>query len=459
MSPLPRSAAEQKISTLLEQRIPSFRPSGEISLKLERIEWLLQRVGNPERSYPTIHIAGTSGKGSVAAMTASVLTHHGLRVGLHLSPAIANVGEGWQIDGQPYDVTHVAPLMEELDHVACDISNELPFGELSHFELMVATALTLFARQKVDVAVIEVGVGGRLDATNVVPAHIAVITNIGLDHTDLLGSTLTEIASEKAGILKEGGYVLTGATQDSVRRTLERRAHSVNAHLAYIDDLVEWDFPSNDTASLSLCGTSPVLTIHLPTMAPFEQRNAGLAVVAAHHHLGALNPNSTRAALGAVTLPARCEEGRMGGARVIVDGAHNPDKMNATLTALHTHYPDIQTWVIVVALKEGKDIADTLRPLLGISVAMIATTFSSPLWKCLDASDIAHHLTTINPASPVFVEDNPRHALDVAYEQWQSHDPHSCAILVTGSLYLCAQLRPTLIDPATPVLSYHLDPS
>jgi dihydrofolate synthase / folylpolyglutamate synthase len=186
----------------LESDLKSLDTRPQLSLKLERITHLLDLLGNPHNSFPSIHVAGTSGKGSTSIMLASILSEFGNKAGLFLSPYLQILNESYQINNRLVATSLLAEVFENIKPAIEQVAEENPFGRPSIFEAQVALAFCLFQQENVDVAVIEVGLGGTLDATNVIQAQVAVVTNIGLDHTEYLGKTIEEIAHHKAGIIK-----------------------------------------------------------------------------------------------------------------------------------------------------------------------------------------------------------------------------------------------------------------
>jgi dihydrofolate synthase/folylpolyglutamate synthase len=187
--------------------------------RLDRMVALLQALGDPQNDYPTIHVAGTSGKGSTATMLAAALQASGHRVGLHTKPHLASVTERARIDGVPIDEDTFGELIGEIRTAGDPIAFE--HGKPTYYETLLALAFLWFARSQTDIAVIEAGVGGKLDGTNVLTPRVAVITNVGLDHTEILGETVEEIARDKAGVVKPGIPLVTDAREPAVRRVIE----------------------------------------------------------------------------------------------------------------------------------------------------------------------------------------------------------------------------------------------
>lgn len=215
--------------------MPQYGKAGDVALRpgLTRITRLLAGLGNPERGIPVIHVAGTNGKGSTASWIAAMLTAHGLRVGLHTSPHLRQAGERMRVDGKAAPVDWLGRRLDEHR----DLIEECG---ASYFEVTVAMSLLRFGEAAVDVAVVEVGLGGRLDATNVLTPAVSVVTTVSLDHTHILGDTLTEIAGEKAGIIKDGAPVVLGRQASEARSVLEARAATKGGKVLSLERDAEW---------------------------------------------------------------------------------------------------------------------------------------------------------------------------------------------------------------------------
>lgn len=225
-------AAYGELMDLLNSTIPGFKWSADQNLRLERIEALLRALGCPQKGLRAVHVGGTSGKGTVATMTAAILFHHNLRVGLHVSPFVSVLTETWQINGQYARPTTVLDVVRDVVRAGFEATRETPFGRPSYFEHKVATAFELFARQNVDIAVVEVGLGGALDATNVLGPGVKILTNVGLDHTEILGDTVEAIARDKVQIFKPDSTIISGVDQDSVRSIARTAAERVGSSVA-----------------------------------------------------------------------------------------------------------------------------------------------------------------------------------------------------------------------------------
>ena len=419
--------------------------TAETNLRLERIEWVLEAAGSPQHSYPHVHVGGTSGKGTVAAMTAAILSAHELRVGLHMSPYVQTLNETWQLDGRhalPSQVLHEALALRELVE-----AHPSPYGPPSYFEFKVALAFTLFREAKVDVAVIEVGLGGSYDATNVLGSGVKILTNVGLDHVDVLGSTVEEIATDKVGIFRPGGRVVCGATQPSVRQIVQDRCRELETPLWLIGDTlgVRRD---DDTLVVELDQTR--IDVHeVPAdWQEYQVVSAGLAVAAASEILGdRLDPARCSKALTSISLPGRVEVFERDGRTAVLDGAHNGDKIAASMSSIHGAFGG-RDLVGVVAFKEGKDASVLIPTLAAVFRAIVFTTFDAPPWRCVPPEDLAE-LVDDDAGVDVIVEHDPVEAVRRA-ETLAGHDG---VVVVIGSFYLVGNVRKRWVADEVAVLA------
>lgn len=302
---------------------------------LDRTQALMEEMGHPHAALRAVHVAGTNGKGSVAAMTAAIATAAGLKTGLHTSPHLTHVEQRMRVDGTP------APsdwLAETIDRYR----DALDRIEPSFFELTVALTFRYFAEEKVDLAVVEVGLGGRLDATNVLRPALAIITNINLDHTDLLGNTLAAIAREKAGIIKPQTPVLSGVTQDEARAAIAESAEDQGAHLHELRDEVSWWAPHTDLSGSVMDVDTPLRSydrVHLALPGAHQQANAALAVRAAEIVIPAVQSSPTAVHDGLRDVRTLTGfHGRLDVLQdeplIVVDVAHNPSGIEAGLQTI-----------------------------------------------------------------------------------------------------------------------------
>jgi len=287
-------------------------------LGVERMRMLSARIGHPERAAPCFHIAGTNGKGSTSAMIEAIQRAQGRRTGLYTSPHLVAIGERVQIDRQPLADAAVVKRAEQLRPHYETIRAEDPESAPTFFELITAAALLEFAARKVDVAVLETGLGGRLDATNVCAPEVCVITSIGLDHQEYLGPTLASIASEKAGILKPGVPCVVGEVPPEAEAVIVARAREVGAPLHFVRDRFAAGLPETN-----------LIGAH-------QARNAGAALLACElAQRLPIDDAKARAALRSVEWAGRWQEVRLAdGRRLIVDGSHNEEGIRAVAPLL-----------------------------------------------------------------------------------------------------------------------------
>ena len=278
-------------------------------LGVDRMRLLSARIGNPERAQPCFHVAGTNGKGSTSAMIEAIQRAQGRRTGLYTSPHLVAIGERIQVDRAPLSDAAVVALAERLRPHYEAIRAEDPENAPTFFELITAAALLEFAERKADVAILETGLGGRLDATNVCVPEVCVITSIGLDHQEYLGPTLAAIAAEKAGILKPGVPCVVGEVPPEAEAVIIARAREVGAPLHFVRDRFTAGLPETNLAG------------------EHQRRNAGAALLACELATRLpIDATQARAALRSVEWAGRWQELRLAdGRRLIVDGSHNEE--------------------------------------------------------------------------------------------------------------------------------------
>ncbi len=352
---------------------------------LSRIDTLLGKLGHPERSVKYIHITGTNGKGSTCAMLDAMLQAAGYKTGLYTSPYIFRFNERMQIDGVPVPDADICALAEEIQPLA-DSMDDHP----SEFELVTAMALTWFARQRCDIVVCEVGMGGEFDATNVIPApEVAVITNIGLDHTAVLGGTVEKIAATKSGIIKRGCRAVLYPCAESVRKVIAAQCSAVGAPLEIADfDALS---PIGDTLDGQVFDYGAYRGLRLPLLGGHQLRNAAVALTAIdtlRKRGWTVSDNAVAQGLAAVTWPGRFQVVRREPI-VILDGGHNPQCMESLASAVQEYLSGRELTVLtgVLADKDYAGMYDRLAPLVS---RFITVTPDNP--RALDASELAAFL-------------------------------------------------------------------
>ena len=279
---------------------------------IDRMRQLAAALGHPERFVPCLHVAGTNGKGSVSAMLDAILRAAGWRTGMYTSPHLVHIGERVQVDRHPLTEEEIIAYAAELEPVAERLATRDPGDAPAFFELMTAMAFLQFARKGCDVSVIEVGLGGRLDATTVVTPEVAVITSIAMDHCEILGNTLGRIAAEKAGIIKPGRPLVVGRVPPEAEEVIARIAAERGAPVRWVRQVFGDDLAAYPRTSLE---------------GDYQRWNAATATLAAEalDERWRITPAVIRAGLAAVDWPGRWQRTRAGGRLVILDSSHNPE--------------------------------------------------------------------------------------------------------------------------------------
>ncbi|HSI91993.1 MAG TPA: folylpolyglutamate synthase/dihydrofolate synthase family protein [Jiangellaceae bacterium] len=366
----------------VEVELATRWPESKIEPSIGRIRDLADLLGNPQQAYPVIQISGTNGKTSTARMIDELLRELGLRTGRFTSPHLESVTERICLDGEPVAADRFAAAYRELAPYLqlVDRRHEI---RLSYFEVLVALAYSIFADAPVDVAVVEVGMGGTWDATNVADAKVAVVTPIALDHTDYLGDTLAEIAAEKAGIIKPDGFAVIARQPAEAADLVRRRIGEVGAPAAWegVDFAVRDRQLAVGGQLLSLRGlTGQYDEIALPLHGEYQAGNAACAVAAVEAFVGGgrepLDPDAVRDALGRVGSPGRLEVVRRS-PTILVDAAHNPAGTLALVQAVQEEF-SFTRLVGVVAVLGDKDVRGMLEELEPILETVVVTENSSP---------------------------------------------------------------------------------
>lgn len=397
---------------------------GEYGLK--RVKLMLKQVGNPQEKINIIHIAGTSGKGSTSIIISNILMAHGLKVGLHVKPHMYDLRERFQVNNEM--------ISEELFEKYCDTLfrhieevNSAGFGKMTYYEVLISLAFLIFAGEKVECAVIETGVGGTLDGSNVVenPDKICVITSIGFDHTAILGKTIDKIAAHKAGIIQQGNSVFALEQEPIVNEIIQKRATEKEAKLTFVD---KKNINTLKGMEISLLGT-------------YQVENAALAIAASSAFLKKYKmPFETKiveSVLKILSIPGRFDRINMKGKTIILDGAHNVQKMQAFLSSLKTYYPN-RKFTFLLGFKEGKDISSMIKQIVPLAKKMYLTDFFNNQTDFVSISTNLDSLSTIvkNQGFTNFqVIYNAASVLDEIIEELDDD-----ILIITGSLYLLSDM-------------------
>jgi dihydrofolate synthase/folylpolyglutamate synthase len=356
-------------------------PRSGIVWDLKRVERLLEKLGNPHLAARTVHVAGTKGKGSTSAMISSILKQAGYRVGLYTSPHLLSYTERIRVDGKPIPEAVWAELVEKLKPHIEAVNREGEFGELTTFEILTAMAFTCFRDVKADYQVMEVGLGGRLDATNVVKPQVCVITSISYDHMDVLGDTLAKIAGEKAGIIKPGVPVVSAPQFPEAMEVIERVCRERGARLVKVGTEVTWQSGDFDEKgqSFHLKGLPREYDLKIPLLGGHQLENAANAVAAGELLAGTgakISPKSIAAGLRKVDWPGRLQVLRRR-PWVVIDGAHNVYSMQKMGEALRKYFK-FDRLILILGFSSDKDVPGMIDAALKITNDVIVTASRSP---------------------------------------------------------------------------------
>lgn len=427
----------------------SFRKSNSEQISadfsFQRVVHLAKLVGDPQNKIKVIHVAGTSGKGSTVAIISRLLQGHGFKVGSSISPHMYDIRERASINHRILDekkflryINEIIPAVEEM--------KTSKYGNASFFEIMIVLAYYIFRKEGVDYAVMETGAGGRVDATNVANSKnkIAVISKIGLDHTDILGKTIREIAGQKADIIQEGNIAVSIKQRTTAQKVVEERARIMHAQFTTV-------FPGETFRNIRTVDSQLVFDyryksilwkkLQLSLNGLYQVENAGLALSAvyeaAHRDGFALNEPTVREVFGSMRTPGRFDEAVIDGKRIIIDGAHNPQKMSAFIRSLKKKYPNT-TFDFLVAFKHGKDYVSMLKYIVPLAQTIYITKFDfSEQVLLMEGEPVEnielmltekYHVSRIKKIVPVI------EAFDQARKEPET------ILVITGSLYLIAEL-------------------
>lgn len=426
-------------------------PENAIDPSLSRISAIMDLLGEPQLAYPVIQVTGTNGKSSTARMIASLLRALGLRTGLYTSPHLVDMRERIEIDGEPISAHDfmqvagdVAPFIATVD-ARVEEEGGTP---VTYFETLTAIAYAAFADAPVDVAVVEVGVGGTWDATSVCRPQVAVVTRVAMDHADILGDRIDLIAGEKAGIIKEGCFAVIGDQDPDAAEVLQARVHEVGVPAA-------WEGKAFAVLDRTVAVGGQVLTLQglagtyddvfVPLFGAHQSRNAAIALAATEAFVGggalALDADSVREGFADVTSPGRLEVVRRG-PTVIIDAAHNPAGAEALADALSESFAFTHL-VGVVAVLADKDVVGILRALEPVLDEIVVTENDSP--RRLDADALGALAVEIFGDERVTVCRRLADGLDAGIRLAEEADTYAASgVIVTGSVVTAGQARAML---------------
>jgi dihydrofolate synthase/folylpolyglutamate synthase len=406
---------------------------------IRRMEYFLKELGNPQLAAKSIQVAGTKGKGSTAAMITNVLTKAGYSTGFFTSPHIYSFTERIQVDGHPIAEEEFAALTEKIKPVVEAVNKNGKYGELTTFEILTAMCFTCFKERELGFQVLETGMGGRLDATNLVNAEVCVITSISLDHMDVLGDNIAQIAAEKAGIIKPGNVVVCAPQPPDALSIIENVCREKQAKLIITGKEVTWqrkDF--NDSAqSFKLKARLNEYDLSIPLIGEHQLENAGTAVAALEVLVEQgvnIQPGSIAAGLAEVHWPGRLQILQRQ-PLLVVDSAHNADSARRLIQALQQYF-NFNRLILIIGLSWDKDIQGTIRELASVPVSTIVTKSRHP--RAVEASRLISEFAKWDVTSQS--TEDVASALKLALNIAEPGD----LICATGSLFIVAEVMESL---------------
>ena len=428
---------------IVEAALSTRWPESRIEPSLERITDLVELLDNPQRAYPVVHVGGTNGKTSTARMIDELIRELGLRTGRYTSPHLESVTERISLDGEPLSDERFCRAYEELSPYL-DLVDQRHAVRLSFFEVLTALAYTTFADAPVDAAIVEVGMGGSWDATNVADGKVAVVTPISVDHAEYLGDTVADIATEKAGIIKPGSFAVLAAQPSSAADVLMSRAIDVGTTLARegVDFGVRSRVIAVGGQVLALDGVAgSYQEVFLPLHGAHQAQNAATAVAAVEGFLGGgrvpLEPDAVRMAFGRARSPGRLEVLRRA-PTIVVDAAHNPAGAGALAAAIETEF-SFTTLVAVLAVLRDKDVVGILEALEPIVDHVVVTVNSSP--RALPLAELVEISSAVLGPDRVHEAALLPDAVETAVRLAEHQAPTGAGVLITGSVVTAGDAR------------------
>ncbi|MFF3731515.1 bifunctional folylpolyglutamate synthase/dihydrofolate synthase [Streptomyces sp. NPDC002476] len=447
---VPARPADPEVDRALrevEQELAGRWGETKLEPSVTRIAALMDVLGEPQRAYPSIHITGTNGKTSTARMIEALLGAFDLRTGRYTSPHVQSITERISLDGAPMDPERFVETYRDIQPYVELVDSRQPY-RLSFFEVLTGMAYAAFADAPVDVAVVEVGMGGSWDATNVIDAPVAVITPISLDHTDRLGATPAEIAGEKAGIIKQDATVVLAQQPVDAAQVMLKKAVEVDATVAR--EGMEFGVVSREVAVggqlLTLRGLGGEYEeVFLPLYGAHQAHNAVVALCAVEAFFGVgaerpgpLDPDTVRSAFASVVSPGRLEVVRSS-PTVVLDAAHNPAGARATADGITESF-GFSRLIGVVGVSEDKDVKGLLEAFEPIFAEIVVTQNSTP--RAMDADALAAVAVEVFGDERVQVEPRLDDALEAAITLAEEEAEYSGAgVLVTGSVITVGEAR------------------
>jgi dihydrofolate synthase/folylpolyglutamate synthase len=428
-----RQAEDYILSFTDYEKIPGIAYTSA-NYDLRRMDSLLQPLGNPHLGTRTVHIAGTKGKGSTAAMISQMLMSASYRTGLFTSPHLHTLRERIKINGNMISETDFAALVTEIRPIVEAINNQAAFGELTTFEILTAVVFTHFKRNSVDFQVVEVGLGGRLDATNVVRPDVCVITSLSLDHTEILGDTITKIAAEKAGIIKPGCVVVSSPQVAEATAIIEQVCHRQGAKLIQVGTDIIWYGTGRNLNQQTLIvkGKNGIYNLTTPLLGDYQMENAATAVAAIEELASSgvnISSHDISDGLSQVSWPGRFQI-LSREPLVVVDGAHNAYSMKRLVENIKEYF-EYERCLVILGTSCDKDISGMAQELKELSHRIIITSSSHP--RAASILVLAEKFSNLDIKPIVF--KNVAEALFATLASAKKTD----LILITGSLFVVGE--------------------
>ena len=409
-------------------------PSTEVKPGLDRIVRLLEHLGHPEREFPAIHVAGTNGKGSVVAMLSSVLTHAGYRIGRFTSPDLIDFRDRISVDGEWISKKEFSQQVDQILPFLTDTQDPPTL-----FEVLTAIAFSHFAKRKVDLAVVEVGLGGRYDATNVVQSMLTILTTVGMDHTALLGDTIEKIAWEKAGIAKESVPFIIGDLSPQAEGVAQKECERVGTELVNVTDItLKRSSYGLDFAAYEVGVSSLPKSVKIPLVATYQQENLRLVLKAITELRRGLEiaDEAIVSGLASTEWPGRFEV-MSREPLIILDGAHNPHAMRALATEVKTFFPQSDKRQLLFGVLADKEYGAMARTLFSLFSRVTLTSSHSP--RALPTDRLA------GIAADMSVDYGLTGSVTEGLATAQARLRPDDALLITGSLTVVREARALLV--------------
>lgn len=431
---------DQLVDTLYGKRAGNVK----IKLGMERINKLVEALGNPQKKFKVIHVAGTNGKGSITKALATIFTGQGIKTGSFISPHLVSITERININNQQISKGEFIKIYEEIEPTIQNLKETNPEMEPSFFEIITAMALKYFEKNEIDLAVMEVGLGGRLDSTNVVESDVSIISTIQKDHIKILGDTLEAIAGEKAGIIKKNNYVIIGDIPEGPKRVIKEKANSVEASKIY-EYRKDFDYAKTRySMNWNMINYSGIVNkfddLVFKSNGAYQPHNLSVALAVTEAFCEknniVLDEKKLRNSLKNYSWEGRFELIEYKNKRVILEGAHNVDgvKMLKKTVSLYTPFA---RKIALIGILDDKDISEMVKEIPEIFEKIIVT--SVPSHRSVNPKNVREELQKYSKTVIEYIENTEQ-----AFEQFmkENYDYY----FVTGSLYLVGYIKGLLIN-------------